>query len=89
MSLFGDMITFTGRQNTSFYSKVSSTSVWTNGSTGTKEFMLTNLAAVVSAVRANIDQRLPHGKELHTLARLALEASSSFVMSMVSFTEEN
>jgi hypothetical protein len=88
-SLFGDMITFTGRQNTSFYSKVTSASVWTNGSTGTKEFILTNLAAVVSAVRANIDQRLPHGKELHTLARLALEASSSFVMSMVSFTEEN
>jgi hypothetical protein len=32
---------------------------------------------------------LPHGKELHTLARLALEASSSFIMCMVSFTEEN
>jgi hypothetical protein len=47
------------------------------------------LAAVISVVQANIDQRLPHDKELQTLARLALEASSSFIMSMVSFTEEN
>jgi hypothetical protein len=88
-SLFGDVIKFMGRQNTTLYSKVPSASVSTNGSTGMKEFILSNLAAVVSAVRANIDQRLLHGKELHTLARLALEASSSFVMSMVSFTEEN
>jgi hypothetical protein len=87
--LLGDVITFTGRQNTTFYSRVPSASVWTNGSTGTKEFILGSLAAVVSAVRANIDQRLPHGKKLHTLARLALEASSSFIMTMVSFTEEN
>jgi hypothetical protein len=87
--LFGDAITFTGRQNAPFYTKVPTVSVWTNGSTGTKEFILGNLAAVVSAVRANIDQRLPHGKELHTLARLALEASSSFILTMVSFTEEN
>jgi hypothetical protein len=81
--LLGEVITFTGRQNTTFYSRVPSASVWTNGSTGTKEFILGSLAAVVSAVRANIDQRLPHGKTLHTLARLALEASSSFIMSMV------
>jgi hypothetical protein len=58
-SLFGDMITFTGRQKTSFYSKVTSAPVWTNGSTGTKEFILTNLAVVVSAVRTNINQCLP------------------------------
>jgi hypothetical protein len=50
---------------------------------------MTNLSMVVEAVRATIDQRLPHGKELHTLANLALESSSSFVMSMVSFIEEN
>jgi hypothetical protein len=87
--LLGEAITFTGRQNTTFFSKVSSAGVWTNGSTGTKEFILCNLAAVVSAVRANIDQRLPRGKQLHTLARLALEASSSFVMCFVSFMEEN
>jgi hypothetical protein len=87
--LLGEAFTFTGRQNTSFYSKVPSAAVWTNGSTGTKEFILGNLAAVVSAVRANIDQRLPHGQSLHTLARLALESSSSFIMSIVSFTEEN
>jgi hypothetical protein len=54
-----------------------------------KEFIPTNLSMVVEAVRATIDQRLPHGKELHTLATLALESSSSFVMSMVSFVEEN
>jgi hypothetical protein len=87
--LFGEAITFTGRQNNTFFSKVGTASVWTNGSTGTKEFILTNLAAVVSAVRANIDQRLPHGRKLHTLARLALEASASFVMCFVSFIEEN
>lgn len=87
--LFGDVITFTGRQNATFYTKVASASVWTNGSTGTKEFILGSLAAVVNAVRATIDQRLPHGKELHTLARLALESSQTFIMSMVSFTEEN
>jgi hypothetical protein len=87
--LLGDVITFTGRQNTTFYTRVPTASVWTNGSTGTKEFILGSLAAVVSAVRANIDQRLPHGKQLHTLARLALEASSSFIMTMISFTEEN
>ncbi len=40
-------------------------------------------------MRATIDQRLQHGKELHTLARLALESSASFIMSMVSFIEEN
>jgi hypothetical protein len=87
--LLGEVITFTGRQNTTFYSRVPSASMWTNGSTGTKEFILGSLAAVVSAVRANIDQRLPHGKTLHTLARLSSEASSSFIMFMVSFTEEN
>jgi hypothetical protein len=87
--LLGDVITFTGKQNTTFYTRVPSASVWTNGSTGTKGFILGNLAAVVSAVRANIDQRLPQGKQLHILARLALEASSSFIMTMVSFTEEN
>ena len=87
---FGGVITFTGRQNTTFYTKVTLPSVWTNGSTGTKEFILGGLAAVVSAVQAKIDQRLLCGKELcHTLAWLALEAFSSFVMSMVSFTREN
>jgi hypothetical protein len=87
--LFGDIITFTGRQHSSYFTKVTSVGVWTKGSTGTKEFILTNLAMVVEAVRETIDQRLPHGKELHTLANLALESSSSFVMSMVSFIEEN
>jgi FtsZ-binding cell division protein ZapB len=87
--LFGDIITFTGRQHTSYFTKVPSVCVWTNGSTGTKEFILTNLAMVVEAVRATIDQRLPAGKELHTLANLALESSSAFIMSMVSFIEEN
>jgi hypothetical protein len=87
--LFGDIITFTGRQHTSYFTKVPTVCVWTNGSTGTKEFILTNLAMVVEAVRDTIDQRLPHGQELHTLAKLALESSSSFVMSMVSFIEEN
>jgi hypothetical protein len=87
--LLGGVIMFTGRQNTSLYSKITMGAVWTNGSTGTKEFILGSLAAVVSTVGANIDQRLPNGKELHTLARLALESSSSFIMMMVSFTEEN
>jgi hypothetical protein len=87
--LFGDIITFTGRQHTSYFTKVCSACVWTNGSTGTKEFIMTNLAMVVEAVRATIDQRLPPGKELHTLANLALESSAAFVMSMVSFIEEN
>jgi hypothetical protein len=87
--LLGDVFTFTGKQNMSYYTKVPSVGVWTNGSSGTKEFILGSLAAVVSAVRANIDQRLPHGKELHTMARLCLESSASFIMSMVSFTEEN
>jgi hypothetical protein len=87
--LFGDIITFTGRQHTSYFTKVGSACVWTNGSTGTKEFIMTNLAMVVEAVRATIDQRLPPGKELHTLANLALESSAAFVMSMVSFIEEN
>jgi hypothetical protein len=87
--LFGDIITFTGRQHTSYFTKVPSVCVWTNGSTGTKEFILTNLAMVVEAVRATIDQRLPHGKDLHTLENLALESSSSFIMSMVSFIKEN
>jgi hypothetical protein len=87
--LLGEVITFTGRQNMMFYFRVPSASVWMNGATGTKEFILGSLATVVSAVRANIDQRLPHGKTLHKLARLALEASSLFIMSMVSFTEEN
>jgi hypothetical protein len=86
--LFGDTITFTSRQHASYFTKVPSVSVWTNGSSGTKEFIMTNLSMVVEAVRATIDQRLPHGKELHTLANLALESSSSFVMSMVSFIEE-
>ena len=66
--LLGNVITSTGRQNTTFYTRVPTASVWTNGSTGTKEFILGSLAAVVSAVWANIDQRLPHGKQLHTLA---------------------
>jgi hypothetical protein len=87
--LFGDIITFTGRQHTSYFTKVGSACVWTNGTTGTKEFIMTNLAMVVEAVRATIDQRLPPGKELHTLANLALESSAAFVMSMVSFIEEN
>ena len=87
--LFGNAITFTGQQNNTFFSKVASALVWTNGSTGTKEFILTKLAAVVSAVRANIDQRLPHRQQLHTLAHLALEASASFIMCFVSFVEEN
>jgi hypothetical protein len=87
--LFGEVITFAGRQNTTFYTKIPSTSVWTNGSTGTKEFILGSLPPVISAVRANINQRLPLGKELHTLARLALESSALFIMSIVSFTEEN
>jgi hypothetical protein len=87
--LSGEIITFTGRQNTSYFTKVPSASVWTNGSTGTKEFILTNLSMVVEAVRATINQRLLPGKELHTLATLALESSSSFIMSMVSFIEEN
>jgi hypothetical protein len=86
--LFRDTITFTGR-NTSYFTKVPNASVWTNGSTGTKEFILGNLPMVVEAIRNTIDQRLPPGKELHTLANLALESSASFVMSMVSFIEEN
>jgi hypothetical protein len=48
--LFGEAITFIGCQNNTFFSKVGTVSVWTNGSTGTKEFILTNLAAIVSAV---------------------------------------
>jgi hypothetical protein len=87
--LLGDVITFTGKPNVPYYSKVPTASVWTNGSTGVKEFILGSLPSVVAAVRATIDQRLQHGKELHTLARLALESSASFIMSMVSFTEEN
>ena len=87
--LLGDVFTFTGKQNMSYYTKVPSVGVWTNGSLGTKEFILGSLSAVVSAVRANIDQRLPHGKELHTMARLCLKSSASFIMAMVSFTEEN
>jgi hypothetical protein len=87
--LFEELITFMGRQHTSYFTKVPSVCVWTNGSTGMKEFILANLSMVVGAVWATIDQRLPHGKELHTLATLALESSSSFVMSMVSFVEEN
>jgi hypothetical protein len=59
--LFGDMITFTGHQNTMFYTKVASALVWTNGSTGINEFILGSLAVVVSTVlQANIDQCLPH-----------------------------
>jgi hypothetical protein len=51
---------------------------------------MTNLTMlVVEAVRATIDQRLPPGKELHTLVNLALESSAAFVMSMVWFIEEN
>jgi hypothetical protein len=87
--LFGDIITFTGRHHTCYFTKVPTVCVWTNGLTGTKEFILTNLAMVVEAVRDTIDQRFPHGQQLHTLVKLALEYSSSFVMSMVSFTEEN
>jgi hypothetical protein len=87
--LLGDVITFTGKPNVPYYTKVPTASVWTNGSTGLKEFILGSLPSVVAAVRATIDQRLQHGKELHTLARLALESSASFIMSMVSFTEEN
>jgi hypothetical protein len=89
--MFGEVITFMGHQNTTFYTKVALASVWVwkNRSTVTKEFILESLSNVVSVVQANIDQQLPHGKELHTLARLALESSSSFIMSMVSFTEEN
>jgi hypothetical protein len=48
--MFGDVITFTGRQNASFYSKVASASVWTNGSMGTKECILGSLSSVVNAV---------------------------------------
>jgi hypothetical protein len=69
--------------------KVAMVSVWTNGSTCMKELILINLAAVVSAVRANIDQCLPSGQKLHTLAGLAWEASASFVMCLVSYIKEN
>jgi hypothetical protein len=78
----------TGWQNNTFFSKAATASVWTNGSTGTNEFIMTSLAAVVSAVRANINQRLPHGQKLHNLAHLALEASALSVM-CISFIEEN
>jgi hypothetical protein len=83
------VITFTGKPNVPFYTKVPTASVWTNGSTGLKEFILGSLPSVVAAVRATIGQRLQHGKELHTLASIALESSASFIMSMVLFTEEN
>jgi hypothetical protein len=87
--LFGDIFTFTGWQHTSYFTKVPNVCVWTNGLSGTKEFIMMNLVMVVEAVRATIDQSFPHGKELHTLARLALESSASFIMSMISFIEEN
>jgi hypothetical protein len=85
--LLGEAITFMGHQNNTFFLKVATAFVWTNGSTGTKEFIMTK--AVVCAVQANIDQRLPHGQKLHTLAHLALEASASFVVCFVAFIEEN
>jgi hypothetical protein len=54
--LFGDLITFMGRQHTSYFTKVPNAGVWTNGSTETKEFILTNLSMVVEAVRATFGQ---------------------------------
>jgi hypothetical protein len=50
--LFGNVITFTGYQNTIFYTKVASALVWTNGSTGTKEFILSSLAMMINAVQS-------------------------------------
>ena len=51
--------------------------------------LASDTASVVGAIRDNIDQRLPQGRTLHTLARLCLESSAAFVTSFVSFTEEN
>ncbi len=45
--LLGDVITFTGKPNVPYYSKVPSASVWTNVSTGVKEFILGSLPSMV------------------------------------------